>query len=306
MAQGSGSLRALIFLALAIVLGSGAVLVLFQLISSYQERIDEARKPEDVVMVIVAARDLSQGVVITEEDLYYMPLPPRYLPEGVFLSVDHVVGRLPRERILENEFIRADRLADPENGIGLNAVIPRGMRAISININGGAALQGLLNPGNYVDLLVTITPEEGKGRPETRTILQSLFVLGVGTRTQRTTPVADTDGKGKKGEAPKANVPSVTLMVTAEQAEAIAHAQNKGALRLALRTDRDRGYVEQIAGVDVDTLMGRLRIDNTPRVKSTRTAPKAAAAAEPENTIIMIRGDRREEKAVDGAGSLKR
>ncbi|MCA9494691.1 MAG: Flp pilus assembly protein CpaB, partial [Myxococcales bacterium] len=151
---GGGPLRALIFLALAIGAGSFSLVMLYKLITSYQMKIDEAKRPEDTVMVIVAARDLYQGVTITEEDLYAVQIPPKFLPEGVFLSPEHVVGRIPRERILANEFVRADRLADPESGVGLNAIIPRGMRAISINITDGAALSGFLNPGNYVDVLV--------------------------------------------------------------------------------------------------------------------------------------------------------
>jgi len=69
--------------------------------------------PEDTVMVIVSARDLYQGVVIAEEDLYAVEIPPRYLPEGVFLSPDHVVGRVPHMRILANEFINIRHLETP-------------------------------------------------------------------------------------------------------------------------------------------------------------------------------------------------
>ena len=67
---GGGPIRALIFLALAIGAGSFSLVMLYKLITSYQMKIDEAKRPEDTVMVIVAARDLYQGVTITEEDLY--------------------------------------------------------------------------------------------------------------------------------------------------------------------------------------------------------------------------------------------
>ena len=107
---GGGALRALVFLAAAVMSGSLALVALYNLITSYQVKIDEAKRPEDKVMVIVAARDLYQGVTINEEDLYAVQIPPKYLPEGVFLSPEHVVGRIPRERILANEFVRADRL----------------------------------------------------------------------------------------------------------------------------------------------------------------------------------------------------
>ena len=248
----SGPIRALIFLALAVGLGSLSLVALYRLITEYQLKIDEAKRPEDVVMVIVAARDLYQGVTITEEDLYAVQIPPKYLPEGVFLSPEHVVGRIPRERILANEFVRADRLADPESGVGLNAVIPRGMRAISVNVDDGAALSGFLNPGNYVDVLVTVTPEidSGQGKPETNTLLQAIFVLGVNSRMHKESADEAREARGRQK-------PSVTLLVTADQAEEVAHAENMGEIVLSLRNDLDVN-VSALTGVDVDDLRSKL------------------------------------------------
>lgn len=261
---GGGAVRALIFLALAIAMGSGSLVALYQLITNYQLKIDEAKRPEDTVMVIVAARDLYQGVTITEEDLYAVQIPPKYLPEGVFLSPEHVVGRIPRERILANEFVRADRLADPESGVGLNAVIPRGMRAISVNISDGAALSGFLNPGNYVDVLVTIEPDESKGqdaKPETKTLLQAVFILGVNSRMQKENSQEAKEIRGNQK-------PSVTLLVTADQAEQVAHAENMGDIVLSLRNDLDVNFAA-LEGVDVDDLRSKLEAPKVVR----RAAP---------------------------------
>ncbi len=269
-AESRGPVRALIFIGMAVVLGALALVGLYQLITQYQAKIDEAKRPEDTVMVIVAARDLYQGVTITEEDLYAIQIPPRFLPEGIFISPEHVVGRIPRERILANEFVRADRLADPESGIGLNAVIPRGMRAISVNIKDGAALSGFLNPGNYVDVLVTIEPDdEANGKkstepPETKTLLQAVFVLGVNSRMQRDT-AEDIEERGPQK-------PSVTLLVTADDAEKVAHAENVGNIRLSLRNDLDVNFADNLPGVDVAALRGKLKVEAPVR---RRAAPKA-------------------------------
>jgi len=261
--ESRGPVRALIFIGMAVVLGALALVGLYQLITQYQEKIDEAKRPEDTVMVIVAARDLYQGVTITEEDLYAIQIPPRFLPEGIFISPEHVVGRIPRERILANEFVRADRLADPESGVGLNAVIPRGMRAISVNIKDGAALSGFLNPGNYVDVLVTIEPDPENGKkgnaeePETKTLLQAVFVLGVNSRMQRDND-EDIEQRGPQK-------PSVTLLVTADDAEQVAHAENVGDIRLSLRNDLDVNFSENLPGVDVAALRGKLKVQEPVR-----------------------------------------
>jgi pilus assembly protein CpaB len=278
---GGGALRALMFLAAAVISGSLALVALYNLITSYQVKIDEAKRPEDKVMVIVAARDLYQGVTINEEDLYAVQIPPKYLPEGVFLSPEHVVGRIPRERILANEFVRADRLADPESGVGLNAIIPRGMRAISINIADGAALAGFLNPGNYVDVLVTIKPDEkeekDKKPPETKTILQAVFVLGVNSRMKQ-------EGAEEAQKKRGSQKPSVTLLTTADQAEQIAHAENLGEMTLTLRNDLDVSYTV-LEGIDMDGL--RRKIEVKPQV--VRKTARAAAAPAPTKQCIEIK-----------------
>ena len=243
-------LRAFAFLGVATIAGSVSMVGLYHLIDGYQKAIAENLQPEDTVMVMVAARDLYQGITITEEDLYAIEIPPRYLAQGVFLSPDHVVGRIPRERVLANEFVRSSRLANPEAGIGMNAVIPRGMRALSVNISDGRALSGFLNPGNYVDLLVTMQTEEGEV-VETNTLLQALFVLGVNSRMGDETR---DDARKKR----RSDGQTVTLLVTAEQAEQLAFAENQGDLRLLLRNDNDV-EASAVPGVDRDALLGRLR-----------------------------------------------
>jgi pilus assembly protein CpaB len=291
---GGGPVRALIFLALAIGAGSFALVVLYQLITNYQLKIDEAKRPEDTVMVIVAARDLYQGVTITEDDLYAVQIPPKYLPEGVFLSPEHVVGRIPRERILANEFVRADRLADPESGVGLNAVIPRGMRAISINVSDGAALSGFLNPNNYVDVLVTVQPDEaavksGKKMPETRTLLQAVFVLGVNSRMQKETAELAKEKRGNQK-------PSVTLLVTADQAEQIAHAENLGEIVLTLRNDLDVNFTP-LAGVDIEDLRRKLEV-----AKVIRTRTGTVRATKKCTEVTIVQGDEKKVILVDEYG----
>ncbi len=294
-ARGSGPLRAVIFLTLAMIAGGASIVILTQLIGNYQREIDEARRPEDTVMVIVAARDLYQGVTITEEDLYAVEIPPKYLPDGVFLSPEHVVGRIPRERILANEFVRANRLADPESGVGLNAIIPRGMRAISVGVSDGEALSGFLNPLNYVDVLVTVGDQKEEIPIETRTLLQAIFVLGVNSRMQRESREEAREKRGKQK-------PSVTLLVTAEEAEQLAHAEKMGRLRLTLRNDLDINEAI-LPGVDIQAL--RTKFEDAkpketarPRVRTVAPAPKAT------QELKIIRGGTIEKKVVGEEGEI--
>jgi pilus assembly protein CpaB len=237
----SAAMRALIFLGLAVIAGGAATIMVWQMVTSYKMQIEEAHKPEETVMVIVAAGDLFPGVSIAEGDIVGVEVPKKYVPTDAFTSPELVVGRIPRERILANEFVRPSRLADGETGVGLNALVPPGMRAISLNINDGAAVSGFLEPGNRVDLVVTMAND--KGERQTITLMQTVPVLAVNGRMLHDDPTAqppdpnDPNAKPKR-PAPK-GAPSITFAVTPEQAEIIAHVSRLGQITLTLRSDKD-------------------------------------------------------------------
>ena len=277
--RGRAVRRALFFLVASTLSGMLAVLGVEAMFDGYQRRIAEALEPEDTVMVAVAARDLYQGVTITEEDLYLVALPPRYVPQNVFFTPDHLLGRTPRERILANELVRGDRLADPESGTGLNAVIPRGMRAISIDLSDAPALQGLLNPGSYVDLMGTARPHHDSDRTVTRTALQAVFVLGVNSRTAAESAEEALSWRD-------AQRPSVTLLVNAHDAEVVANAQALGQVTLTLRANDDLAWSET-HGVDARAL--RSQLESEPSV-APRTPPAAEAAEDSGWWVKLIRG----------------
>ena len=73
---------------------------------TYREEVSQV----DAVMVIVAARELPPGTRIGVGDLYAVQIAPSYLPEGVYLSPEHVVGRRTTSRVLANEMVRVERL----------------------------------------------------------------------------------------------------------------------------------------------------------------------------------------------------
>jgi Flp pilus assembly protein CpaB len=261
----------------------------------YRHRLDEVNGPVEQVAVVVAARALYPGVPIGEGDVYVVLMEPRFLQPGMFLSPELVIGRMPAERILGNEVVRGERLSDPENGRGLNAVIPRGMRAISVEVGGSEALAGLLRPGSYVDLLVTVRPDDsveggehyapGGTRQEavTQTLAQGVFVFAVNGTLQ--------GEQAERRRDPHATVgnPSVTLMVPPDLAESVAHFDELGEFTLTLRNDQDDQAASlRRAGVDVDGLRALFAGPTLPRSSAPR--PAAPAPALPGSELLIIRG----------------
>ncbi len=268
-----GRARAVFFLLVSLAAAAVAVVVVFLVISSYQQQIMDAEKVDDTVLVMVAARDLYQGVTIEEGDLEMRHLPPTFVPNSVLRQREQAVGRVPRERILKDEFIREERLAESEAGLGLNAIIPRGMRALSINISDGSAVSGFLNPGNYVDILVTLPGDDEQREAETVTLLQAVPVLAVNARV------------GERNSGMDNAKPSITVAVTPEQAERLTHAVAQGAVTLTLRNDIDVTHVETHGAIVNEMLGGD--------AEETRITVKEWRAQQAENnsrTLTIISG----------------
>ncbi len=261
MAQRTGGRgRAAIFLFVSAIAALAACGIIWLVFHNLQQELAVAQAPPPTVTVVAAKRTLYQGQTLTSEDLEQREVEPDYVPPTAYRTVDELIGRVPQERILQGEYIRAERLASSGAGVGLNAIIPRGQRARSINITDGSAVSGFLNPGNYVDVLVTIKPDrEAKGSGgskakdddyRTITLLQNVKILAVDSR------LGAGDAESETGRDGNTYRPSVTLAVTPEEAERITHAQVEGDVTLTLRNDIDSTQVDT-NGARAEKILGK-------------------------------------------------
>lgn len=290
MAQQTGGRgRAILFLGGSLVVASLTAVLVLQVLRSSREKLAEAQKPPETVDVVIALRDLYVGLPITDEDITVRQLTPEMLPgELVFGSVDEVINRVPRERVLANEPLRAERLAQKEAGVGLNAIIATNKRAMTVETDTESGLAGMLQPGNYVDIIVTIRPDDANidAKWVTETILQGIRVLAVGSSL-----TGITKDDGKKKSSGRRSRPSVTLEVTLPEAEKLALASSKGDVHLVLRNDVDitqqatHGPITSasVIGFEAPEPVSRPTVGSSGRGKGKTTTP--------ETTAVEIIGD---------------
>lgn len=282
--QTGGRGRAYLFLGVSVVAAALAVFLVVQLLRRAETQLEEASKPQETVDVVVATRNLYMGLPIGEDDVAVVKLVPEIVPADVtYTSKDAVLGRIPKERVLAQEILRAERLARRESGVGLNALILPGKRAVSIAVKAEEAVAGFIQPLNYVDVIVVIKPDDKDAlntRAVSKILLQGIKVLAIGDSLNGN--YGDEEEKGaEKGAKSKKKKPTkntgvvkgkrtVTLEVTPGEAEQLALAQAKGDIVLALRADIDINRVEE-NGVIVDELIGLDRNVAPPSpMKSTR------------------------------------
>jgi len=253
--QTGGRTRAVMFLLGSIVAAGLTAGLVIKLLQQSRAQIEEASRPPELVPVVIAKRDLYVGLPITEEDVIVVQLTPNMVPSDlVFDDALSVTRRVPRERILANEPLRAERLAQKEAGIGLNAIIATGKRAMTVETDTESGLAGMLQPGNYVDVIVTIRPDDAnvKAKWVTETILQGIRVLAVGSSLAG----ASGGGDEEKSSSRRRTRPSVTMELTLEEAEKLALASSKGDIHMVLRNDVDITMQTTAAPLTSATLIG--------------------------------------------------
>lgn len=298
-----GRTKATLFLVGAFLVAILVALAVLQIVRTYKESIEAANKPPETVPVVIAKRNLYTGIQITADDIVVRDVMPQMVPTDtdgavVFRSLEEVLGRTPRERILTNEIIRGERLARRNAGEGLNAIITPGKRAMTVETDEASGLAGLLQPGNYVDVIVTLRPDDVTGRASyaTETLLQGIQVLAVGSSlapAEASTAAGGANTKAAK-EANRKSKSSATLELTLEEAEKLALASVRGELHLVLRSDVDITQQTTHGPVTASVVIGwdaTPKATTTPTATTTKTSKSSEPkAAEPASTTEIIQG----------------
>src|SRR5947208_3079639 len=165
-------------LAFAIVLGLIAAKVGHDVVTrSHGPDVQNAK----LTKVVVAKVDVTIGAALKESDLTLGPLPIGTVPAGAFTNPADVVGRVVLTPLVKGQTILDTLLAAAGSASGLTAIIPEGMRAITIEVNEFSGLACLLVPGCRVDVVATLNAEE-QSHTTARTVAENLKVIAVGRR----------------------------------------------------------------------------------------------------------------------------
>src|SRR5262249_40087279 len=151
----------------------------------------------------VAKRELPPGKELAPEDLAIGMISTENAPEHIFTNQADLQGRSTNTVIVRGQPIIDAVLAPQGAGTGLQALVPEGMRSITIEVSQYTGMIGLIHPGCRVDVVATFTDDQ-RNDTTTRTIVQNVPVQAVGPRL--VTPQATDDQPDKSR--------SVTLLVS--------------------------------------------------------------------------------------------
>ncbi len=224
---------------------------------------DGASAPATASEVVVAGQDIPAGTEITAAHLQAIDVPTNLVVLGAFTEIDLLIGETSRVPIAKGEQITRSKVGvQSVEADGLEFVVPKGMRAISVDVNEVRGVGGLLLAGNRVDVIAVaeakdLLTEETPGIKQefdiAFTVLQNVEVLSVAQKAQTAVPpleedaasegaaeattAADTANSGQRPDdaKPQPDARTVTLAVTSEQAQLLALIDKEGDIWLSLR-----------------------------------------------------------------------
>ena len=238
--------RSLILLAVALVGVVGVVFFTRSFLAGVQQQSSQVQTvsaPAPTARILVAAKDLPVGTILTTELVEWQPWPENGVNEAYFESgkkkLKDVEGKVVRAPITRGEPMTASAIvAQGERGF-LAAVLTPGMRAVTVKLSPVASVGGFIFPGDRVDVILTHTIEVSRAEKYTaaETVFQNVRVLAVDQRSA---------AQGEKIQVAK----TATIEVTPKMAEKVAMLGKLGTLSLSLRSLTNDGTYTVAADPD--------------------------------------------------------
>ncbi|MEC5318917.1 Flp pilus assembly protein CpaB [Brenneria populi subsp. brevivirga] len=296
---------ALILLAAAML----AVVARLWFVSS-QNAAAPAEKP---VQVRVAGAELPAGLLLRESDLGWKAYAADSVPQGALREggvVANLNGALVRKPLTSGALILADDVIRPDAPGFLAAALKPGMRAVSVPVDEVSGNAGLIQPGDFVDIILTqrLNQQENNHSGNTRqvvseTVVERVRIIAVGSSIQRQT---EEGGKANRAR-------TVTVEVAPRAAEAVTVAAQLGSLSMALRSfalaDRDAGAQGDASGATASVVAWDSARGSESRPVWGRDVSRALGAREYETSdsegkisppksqrVIIMRGSQRQEQ----------
>jgi pilus assembly protein CpaB len=203
--------------------------ILLQSVFNKNNKPAEKKPKSDAVFVLASPLELPPGTIISVDKLVWKEWPakalsPHYVTKDKTEDLKSINGAIVRFVILANEPIKLPNLVRLKGKSILSAIIRAGMRGVTIPFTKIANAPSFLAPGDIIDVVI---PKRSQGNGEGyfgQTIIKGVRILAVDRALQHL--------EESKSDQPK----TMTLEVTADQAEDLAASIRGGEIVISLRS----------------------------------------------------------------------
>jgi pilus assembly protein CpaB len=185
-----------------------------------------------LIPVVVLARDVPAGAVVTYDDLSQRSVPEHLVTSSIVKpdSASHLINQPLKHALQAGDWVRWS-----DTGEQRPMLQGTTERMVTLDLEAARALNGQLSTLDHVDVLATLVDPSTNQRVA-KTLIQNAVVLGVTSR-------------------PSPALTSVQLRVTSQDAEKLLLAQELGKLSLSLRAPDDAEKVDRPVPTSVGTLL---------------------------------------------------
>jgi Flp pilus assembly protein CpaB len=249
----------------ALVLAAGAALLIFNWLVGVN-RTSAAPPPRKV---IVARVTIPARTTITASMLRWANKPAAAIDPDAVDDPHLVIGSISLITIPLDGTITASKIGHADDA-GLEVRLKHGLRAMAIAVDRVKDVAAAVHPGDYVDVVALQQQQNGQA-PRAATIMRRVLVLAVGSSLE-------TASTGTPPPDPGA-ITTVTLAVTAHQADLLFLADNAATLRLALRSPDEPARSEPVEKLSFGSTGAAATAPHADPPAAAPPAPAPAVAA---------------------------
>jgi pilus assembly protein CpaB len=238
----------------------GVLAILFGLAAAYGARryltqpLTEPTAARPATVAVVVPRvNLPKYARIREQDVDVAQVSPQIAPKGAVALKSRALFRLTKVAVLAGQPLLEENLYPMGEVPTLADQLAPGYRAVTLSVDAGSALNGMILPESLVDINMTVKGD----RPElngltTLTVMRSVKVL------------ATSEARFSSGEERQTSqLRNITVAATPEQANKLILAQRYGSLSVTLVSTKDPALTQlsdDRAMVNPSDLLGLLPI----------------------------------------------
>ncbi|HQT46275.1 MAG: Flp pilus assembly protein CpaB [Acidocella sp. 20-63-7] len=201
-----------------------------------QSKQQQVVAPPPTTLVLVAATQLQAGSLIQPAGIASTPVLANAVPAGSLVDTPEdrslLIGSMVRTSISQGAPILDGEVIHPGDHGFLSAVLSPGMRAVTIGVDNITGADGLIWPGDNVDVLLT---ESIPGAPADKSIASEVVLSNIRVIATGQELIKAAAPPPANGSAPPP-APTVTLEVTPDQAARCLVATNLGKLSLIVHS----------------------------------------------------------------------
>lgn len=229
-----------------------------------QEEKKIVQMQESQVSVLIAKQDISPGTAINPSMVDIAVAPTSQVPPQTASSYEQLLNKEAAAPIAKGEPLMLSKLTSSRRPVAksvysLAGTTPVGKRAITIPVDNISSVGGMIKPGDYVDVLcsISVPAELSETKKDKKQVILPLFqnVLVLAVGSEIAAEEEDVSRYAQEDKAQKQTTPpkTITLALAPKEVNLIAFAQEQGKIQMVLRPQGDT-QIETIQPASWDTI----------------------------------------------------